>query len=232
MAPEIGAPRSLIRYLPVRALAYFAVAAMLMLTPALAQAGAGSSSSSNVLPDTLHYTDAASQKRPSPTDEAEIAGLRIHWWFNRTFDAYTQALAGHRPTIVFFNAKPCGFCKTMAEKFRCPALVRYAGEMEFAMTYRGEDDGGDHLAAALNVQRFPTTVMFDTDLDRLHVIGRIEGVFSADEIGGVITEGFKEVAASGLRPQPQLASVEKTRKALDTAGIARPSEAFCKSKQE
>lgn len=206
----------------INAIGALFVAALLIIciqVPVQAQDG---NTSLDVLPDHLHYTDA-----PGSADESEIAGQRIHWWLNQAFDAYTQALADHRPTMVLFSARPCGFCKTMAEKFQCPALVRYAGEMEFAITFRHEDEGGDHLAAALNVQRYPTTVMLLTDMDKLHVVGRIEGVFSAPEIGNVIAEGFKDVATSGLRPKPDLPSVEDTRASLDKAGIAHPSEAFC-----
>lgn len=165
--------------------------------------------------------------RPVPTDEPEIRQLRIHWRFNQAFDTYTEALAGNVPTFLFFSARPCGFCLTMFEKFRCPAIVRYAGAMGFGVTYRGEDDGGDHLAAALNIQRYPTTIILQTDMDKLHVIGRIEGVFHADEIDHVIQEAFKGATEGGAMQMPDLPSVEDTRTKLDQASIARPSEAFC-----
>jgi hypothetical protein len=149
--------------------------------------------------------------------------VRIHWWFDRAFDAYTEALANGRPTLIIFSARPCGFCKTMEDKFRCPALVRYAGEMEFAITRRNEDPGGDHLAAALDVVRCPTLIMLRTHLDKLHVVGRIEVVFSAEEIDRVIAEGFKTVEETG----PFLRSLEEECRALDEAKIARPTESFC-----
>ena len=196
---------------------------LLLVTPVSTLAGdAKDKPASGVLPDKLTYTST-----PARMDGPEIKGLQIHWWINRVFDAYSSALARNRPTLVLFSARPCGFCKTMADKFRCPALARYAGEIEFAITYRTEDDGGDHLAAAFNVQRYPTTIMLRTDMDRLHVVGRIEGVFSAKEIDRVIAEGFKEVAQSGLRPIPRLRSIAETRRSLDRAGVTRPSEAFC-----
>jgi hypothetical protein len=170
--------------------------------------------------------------RPIPTDEPEIRRMRIHWRFNEAFDTYTEALASNVPTFLFFSARPCGFCLTMFEKFRCPAIVRYAGSMGFGVTYRGEDEGGDHLAAALNIQRFPTTIILKTDMDKLHVIGRIEGVFHADEIDHVIQEAFKGATEGGAMQMPDLLSVEETRTMLDQAGIARPSEAFCAGEED
>ncbi len=166
-------------------------------------------------------------ERILPADEPEIRRLRPHWYINRAFDAYTDALAENKPTFLFFTAQQCGFCLTQMEQFRCPAIVRYAGFMKFGLAWRHEDDGGDRLAAALNVQRYPTTLILKTDMDRLHVIGRIEGVFTAKDIDGVIQEAFRDfVEAEGTR-MPDLLSVAETREMLDQSGIERPSEAFC-----
>lgn len=176
-----------------------------------------------------------------PTTEPEIRRLRVQWFFNRAFDAYSDALAKDRPTFIFFTARPCGFCFTMFRRFRCPAIVRYAGVMNFNASWRKEDEGGDHLAAALNVQRYPTVVILKTHMDKLHVIGRIEGIFSAPKIDQVIQEALREYFSDkkrhgpnpvGIHMQkaPHLPSVEEARKLLDKAGIARPSEAFCAGK--
>ncbi|WP_136660472.1 thioredoxin family protein [Nitratireductor sp. XY-223] len=166
-------------------------------------------------------------ERPRPTDEPEIQRLRAQWYDNRTFEAYADALAEGKPTFIFFSADQCGFCLTMLERFRCPAIARYAGFMKFGTAWREKDEGGDQLASALNVERYPTTVIFKTDMDKLHVIGRIEGVFPAHDIDRVIQEAFKEYAGADGSGAPDLLSVEETRKMLDQAGIARPSEAFC-----
>ncbi len=164
---------------------------------------------------------------PRPTDEPEIDRLRIQWYINRTFDAYGEALAESKPTVVFFTARQCGFCLTQLQRFRCPAIVRYAGSMNFGTAWRGEDDGGDHLAEALNVQRYPTVVILKSDEDRLHVIGRIEGVFPADDIDRVIQEAFRSYEDDEKAQIPDLLGVAETRRMLDQVGIAQPSEAFC-----
>lgn len=203
---------------PHGCLAVAATTMLLLAGPAASQSNDGMAA--DTLPDTLTYTDP-----PRPWEVTEVPQLRPRWMQNRAFDAYSQALADHQPTIILFSARPCGFCKTMLDRFSCPALVRYAGSIEFAVAFRGEDEGGDHLAAALNVQRYPTTVMLETDMDRLHVIGRIEGVFPADDIDGVIQEGYKEM--SGDMEMPDLPSAEETASLLDEAGMPRPSEAFC-----
>lgn len=189
---------------------------LLLCGPAAAQLESGTA---------VHVTEETiATDRPFPTDEPEIQRMRIQWSTNDAFGAYTRALNDNQPTVLLFIARPCGFCVTMAQKFRCPAIVRYAGFMEFALTYRGEDEGGDRLATALNIQRYPTTIILQTHPDKLHVVGRIEGVFHADEINEVIQESYPgAVEEVGMHP-PDLLSVEETRIMLDQAGIARPSE--------
>jgi hypothetical protein len=208
--------------------AVLAVAGLFLGGPAASQSESGTAASPSEGPgETL-----SQPSRPIPTDEPEIRRMRIQWRFNQAFDTYSEALANNVPTFLYFSARPCGFCLTMFEEFRCPAVVRYAGFMEFGVSYRGEDDGGDHLAAALNIQRFPTAIILETDLDKLHVIGRIEGVFHADEIDDVIQEAFRAAAESGEMKMPDLRSVEETRTMLDQADIARPSEAFCAGEED
>jgi len=202
------------------------LAALLLSGPAAAQSDSGTASPAS------EGTTISEPSRPVPTDEPEIQRLRPQWRFNKAFDTYSDALAKKVPTFLFFSARPCGFCLTMFQKFRCPAIARYAGFMEFGVTYRGEDEGGDHLAAALNIQRFPTTIILKSDMDKLHVIGRIEGIFNADEIDHVMQEAYRAAAEDGAMQMPDLLSVEETRTMLDQAGIERPSEAFCAGKEE
>ena len=164
---------------------------------------------------------------PRPTDEPEIDRLRIQWYINRTFDAYTDALAESKPTVVFFTARQCGFCLTQLQRFRCPAIVRYAGSMNFGVAWRDEDEDGDQLAETLNVQRYPTVVILKSDEDRPNVIGRIEGVFPADDVDRVIQQAFRSYAEDEKKPMPDLLSVPETRRMLDQVEIAQPGQAFC-----
>ena len=177
---------------------------------------------------------SGSAEYPEPTDEPEIRRLRAQWFINRTFDAYTDALKKDRPTLIFFTAQQCGFCLTLLRRFRCPAIVRYAGFMNFAAAWREEDKGGDQLGEALNIQRYPAIIILKTDMDRLHVIARIEGIHPANEIDQVIQEAFRTYfgdedrhTANRKQEAPTLLSVEETREMLDETGISRPSEAFC-----
>ena len=119
---------------------------------------------------------------------------------NRAFDAYSQALADGKHTMVLFSARPCGFCKTMKDNLSSPELAKYSDDFVASVSYRGEDEGGDHLAAAVNVIRYPTMVIFKTDMDKLHVVGRVEGVFKPEEISKVLDEALKEKIE---RPSPE-----------------------------
>lgn len=158
----------------------------------------------------------------------EIPDVRIEFIGNDAFGAYTRAVEEKKAVVIVFDARPCSFCNNMLDQFRCPAVSRYAGRFVFSYSTRGEDEGGDKLASALNVQRFPTTVVLTPDENRLHVIGRIEGVFSPLEIHRVFEEAMSAEALAELAgPQTPLPSVEDTAARIDEMNIDGPGRERC-----
>ncbi|MFY0312390.1 hypothetical protein ACFMBG_21120 [Leisingera sp. D0M16] len=176
----------------------------------------------------LAAQEAVSPAAVVPDDDApEILRLQIQWNTNRAFQAYTKALEEHEPTLLLFTAQQCGFCLTMLQKLNCPEIARYAGFLQFAQTFRGEDEGGDQLGEALKVFRYPATVILQTDEDQLIVVGRIEGVFSAPQIDAVLQEAFKTSAENGGMEMPDLLGVRETRTMRDALRLPQPSAEFC-----
>ena len=150
----------------------------------------------------------------------EIPNVRIEFVRNDAFGAYTRAVEEKKAVVIVFDARPCSFCNDMLDRFRCPAVSRYAGRFVFSYSTRGEDEGGDKLASVLNVQRFPTTVVLTPEENRLHVIGRLEGVFSPLHIHQVFEEAMNaEGLAELVGPQTPLPSVEETAARIDEMNI-------------
>jgi hypothetical protein len=174
--------------------------------------------------------------RPPPSTEPEIRRLRIKWFVERTFDAYSQGVADKRPIVIFFHAIPCGFCQRQLDRFRCPFLARHAGFLEFGYTtYAGsggyKDEGGRHLGEVFGVKKFPTMVVLMPDLDRLQLIGRVQGEFSAEQVDGLLRKAYdSEAYRKAIGAPPNLLSASETALMLDQLGIKRPDPAFCANK--
>ena len=118
--------------------------------------------------------------------------LDLKTYRNRAFDAYSKALAEGKYTLLLFSYdhKINGFARRMEKKLTDPYLAIYSAYFIAAIT-EDRDEGGRQLAAALNIHRYPTVIVLKTDMDRLHVVGRIEGVFDVKAIDKVLRESLK-----------------------------------------
>lgn len=116
---------------------------------------------------------------------------------NRAFEAYTKALAEKKYTLLLFSRahRINAFGQKMEKNLGHPDLAIYSPFFVAALIDEDKDVGGKHLASALNIQRYPTVIILKTDMDRLHVVGRIEGVFGVDDIDRVLRESLKETRA-------------------------------------
>ncbi|MCA9214646.1 MAG: hypothetical protein KDB27_16350 [Planctomycetales bacterium] len=113
---------------------------------------------------------------------------------NRAFDAYTQALADGKYTLLLFSKHHHvnGFAKTMHQRLEDPELAIYSAYFVAALVDEARDEGGEKLAKALDIQRYPTVIVLKTHMDKLHVVGRIEGVFNTDDIDSVLRESLMD----------------------------------------
>lgn len=172
--------------------------------------------------------------RPPPSTKPEVKRLRMKWFVDNAFDAYTEGVNKKRAIILFFHATPCGFCQRQLDRFRCPYIARHSGFLSMGYTVYSsgyKDSGGQKLAEKLKVKRYPTMVMLMPDADRLHVIGRVEGEFSAEEVDGVFRRAYdSDDYRKKVGPPPDLLSASETALMQDQLGIARPDPKFCANK--
>jgi len=162
--------------------------------------------------------------------EPEIPGLRIQWTANDGLATYTSGVDRKQAVALFFYADNCEFCDRMLQRFSCPTLARYAGQVTFGFTTRGSDDGGDGLANALDVQRYPTMVLLMPDPNLLHVIGRVVGDFDVDTIAEVIDQARNSEEFQDQFGKPEaLASAAETAAKMANEGVVPIEPELCGS---
>jgi thiol-disulfide isomerase/thioredoxin len=138
--------------------------------------------------------------------EEEIPGSQIAWRMQDAFDSYMQAVELKRPLVLFFHADNCGFCQKMIlTVMQCPEIQRYAGIGVFSLTDPEFDEGGQAMAKALSIERYPTAVVLMPDPDKIHVIGRMEGEFPSAKVIPFLERAFEQVESV----QGVLAEIQK-----------------------
>jgi hypothetical protein len=112
------------------------------------------------------------------------AGQNSIYWETNLFSAYHEALALHKPLVVYFSDDQCWWCNMLDLQFGSPGITAsIAGEAVYVHVTLGHDDDAGNLrrlASQLNIQRGPTFAVLDVSpsaiIERGHVV-----VTSCDE---------------------------------------------------
>ena len=132
-----------------------------------------------------------------PIDVEELAKpnpIDIDTYRNAAVSAYTRALREEKYTVVLFSKhhRMNGFALRLAERLRDERLAKYSDRLVVCLTDPDIDDGGRHLADALEVDAYPTLVVLKTNRDQIHVTGQMIGEHELEAIDKFLQDSMKE----------------------------------------
>lgn len=109
---------------------------------------------------------------------------------NNAHDAHQKALSDSKYTVILFGSECCGFCVNMAAKLDDDIFDKYQAKMTVSITDSDHDPGARQLEEALEVVRYPTLLILETNNQNIHVAGRIEGEVPVKEIDRIFFEAM------------------------------------------
>jgi len=115
---------------------------------------------------------------------AEIPGVSIGWFVNRSIDAFRVAINRNQPLVLVLGEDWCRYCTQLIhDSLRCPAVDRYAGDATFAYSVPSMDMGASAIASSLQIEAWPTITVLEPEARMLLERGRINGYFDASMLG-------------------------------------------------
>ena len=115
---------------------------------------------------------------------AQIPGVWIGWYVNRSIDAFRAAIDKNQPLVLVLGEDWCSYCtRLIQDSLRCPAVQRYAGDAMFAYSVASLDKGASAIAHSLNIDAWPTITVLEPEARMLLERGRINGYFEASKLG-------------------------------------------------
>jgi hypothetical protein len=136
---------------------------------------------------------------------AQIPGVWIGWYVNRSIDAFRAAIDRNQPLILVVGQDWCSFCtRLIQDSLRCPAVQRYAGDATFAYSVPPLDKGATAIASSLNIEAWPTITVLEPEARMLLERGRINGHWDASKLGEHLDTILYQTPERRYEDQPTL----------------------------
>jgi hypothetical protein len=115
---------------------------------------------------------------------AQVPGVWIGWYVNRSIDAFREAIDSNKPFVLVLGQDWCGYCtRLVLNALRCPAVQRFAGDAVFAYSIPPLDKGSAAIGSSLRIDSYPTVTVLEPEARMLLERGRINGYFEASQFG-------------------------------------------------
>ena len=110
------------------------------------------------------------------------------YWETHLYSAYQEAVALHKPLVVYFYEDPCPWCSRLDSELNLPGTgASIANAAVFVRINLAHDDGSNNvhrLAKQLEITRCPTVAVLNVAPAAIIERGRVVGYFPRDEIIG------------------------------------------------
>jgi len=112
------------------------------------------------------------------------SGQAIYWETN-VYSAYREAVAFHKPLVVYFHEDNCQWCSRLDSELNLPVTgASIANAAVFVRVDPAHDDDANNvykLVKQLDIKRYPTVVVLDVAPAAITERGRVNGYFPRDE---------------------------------------------------
>ncbi|WP_374571184.1 thioredoxin fold domain-containing protein [Phenylobacterium sp.] len=116
-----------------------------------------------------------------------VPGRRIGWYVDDALLAYKRALDEHKPMVLVFGERWCGYCGDMiAQALTCPNVNALSGQAVFAYSEASVDKGAATIANSLGIKKYPTVAILEPDPNMLRERGRMEGLYGDTEMAKLL----------------------------------------------
>ncbi|HZS45619.1 MAG TPA: thioredoxin family protein [Blastocatellia bacterium] len=104
-------------------------------------------------------------------------------WRTNLFGAFTDAMAQHKPMLVYFYNEEGPWCrKLQSEVFTSPEIRTLADKAVFVKVPDGLDDQSGNakkLRDSLNITQYPTVAVLDPSPEKIVERGRVVGFYDS-----------------------------------------------------
>ena len=175
-----------------------------------------------------------SKTKFSAKDDTSLNRIDTLTFKNDSFGAYSRALKKKKHTAILFHAGNLDpFSRRLLAKMNHPEIRKYSQRVVFSFTDADLDKGAEQLVEALGVVRYPTLVVLETNSQKIHVTGRIEGDVDVTELERVLRLATKTPIGKSSTATKRASHYPANDKSIDTTTfINRSFKAYQKALTE